>query len=135
LAYQIWQDNRGRAQVLNLNPSRPLSQQEAPQPLYTAAEGRRGPATQQYYLAQYGGAAVASTEVAIAAGATGGAAGSVAGQVVANVAGIQHGFDWKQVALAAVGGGLGGAMQGWAPLGETHTIANAALRSAISQRP
>jgi len=42
-----------------------------------------------------------------AAGALAGAAGSAASQVAGNAMGTQHGFDWGQVALGAVGGGIG----------------------------
>lgn len=56
----------------------------------------------------YGAASGAMS--AWAAGALAGAAGSVASQAAGNILGTQHGFDWKQVAIGAVGGAIGGGL-------------------------
>ena len=47
-----------------------------------------------------------------AAGAIGGAVGSIASQGFGVATGIQQQFSWKQVALSALQGGIGGAMSG-----------------------
>ncbi|MFC4314274.1 RES domain-containing protein [Steroidobacter flavus] len=54
-----------------------------------------------------------------AAGAIAGAAGSVASQFTGMLTGVQDGFDWKGVALGALGGGIA------AGLGSSTTWANA----------
>jgi hypothetical protein len=51
------------------------------------------------------------TGTMIAAGAIGGAVGSIASQAVGVATGIQDKFSWNAVALAAVGGGVGGGMR------------------------
>jgi len=51
------------------------------------------------------GAGATATTTALGA-AVGGAAGSVASQAAGNLMGIQDGFDWKGVGLAALSGGL-----------------------------
>jgi YD repeat-containing protein len=49
---------------------------------------------------------LASSTAAIGAAAIGGAVGSAVSQGVAIAAGMQNGFDWKGVALGAIGGGV-----------------------------
>jgi YD repeat-containing protein len=71
-------------------------------------------------------------------GAIAGAAGSIAGQAVGNALGIEHGFSWKQVALGAIGGGVGGAFGGvdftGGPVsGFGNSIARAAVGNALTQ--
>jgi hypothetical protein len=107
--------------------------------------------TQQWYLANYAAPATAYTGAALegstltlttateysaadmaVAAAAGGAAGSVAGQAVAMAAGMQNSFDWSQVGLAAIGGAVGGALTGSAPLGgNAASLGNTVVRSAI----
>jgi hypothetical protein len=107
--------------------------------------------TQQWYLANYAAPATAYTGAALegstltlttateysaadmaVAAAAGGAAGSVAGQAVAMAAGMQNRFDWGQVGLAAIGGAVGGALTGSAPLGgNAASLGNTVVRSAI----
>jgi YD repeat-containing protein len=53
-----------------------------------------------------------STFGAIAAGAISGVAGSLASQAFGVATGIQDKFDWKGVAMAGIGGAVGGALQG-----------------------
>ena len=54
---------------------------------------------------------------AIGSGAIAGAAGSIASQVVGIGLGQQEGFNWGQVAMAAVGGGIGGGISEAAGVG------------------
>ncbi|MEP9403196.1 hypothetical protein [Sphingomonas sp. VNH70] len=54
-------------------------------------------------------AAAIGTFSTIAGGALAGAAGSIVGQGLAVATGLQDRFSWKGVALAAIGGGVGGA--------------------------
>jgi YD repeat-containing protein len=61
--------------------------------------------------------ALGATGGAIAAGALAGAAGSIASQGVGVVTGLQDGFSFKGVALAALAGGVGGGL-GVAGLGK-----------------
>jgi len=86
---------------------------------------------------------------AAGANAIGGAiaaiAGSVVSQAVGVATGIQSSFNWKGVALAAIGGAVGGALQGVNAFGTTATgalkgiqtfgndLVRGALGSAISQ--
>ncbi|WP_454056445.1 LysM peptidoglycan-binding domain-containing protein [Cupriavidus sp. Marseille-Q8015] len=65
----------------------------------------------------------------LVAGAVAGAAGSIASQVVGNVIGAQKGFDFKAVALAAVGGAVAGGLSNLAvdTLGQ---VGSAVLRGA-----
>ncbi|MBI1889492.1 MAG: LysM peptidoglycan-binding domain-containing protein, partial [Burkholderiales bacterium] len=67
----------------------------------------------------------------IADGAIAGAAGSLASQAVGNIMGVQDGFNWKDVALAAISGAVGGAMQGVSFAG-LDKFGNAIVRGAIS---
>jgi len=76
-------------------------------------------------------AAAASTEVTVAAGAVGAAAGSIASQLVGNALGIQDGFSWKAVALAAIGGAISGGLKG-VNFGAGSATANAVVRGAVS---
>ncbi|WEF36027.1 DUF4214 domain-containing protein [Pseudoduganella chitinolytica] len=79
---------------------------------------------------------------ALGAAAIGGAVGSIASQAVGIAAGIQDGFNWKGVALSALGAGVGaGVAAGASSLGSVFTgtgataqMARAALGSAISQK-
>ena len=115
--------------------------------------------TQQYYLttvgtevgaagaagtaAASGGAAAAGTGAAaagatyttgslIAAGAIGGAAGAVAGQIVGNAIGLYDGFDWKAVALGALGGAVAGGLSNWSAFsGSASSATNVAVRAAV----
>jgi hypothetical protein len=65
-------------------------------------------------------------------GALAGAAGALASQVVGNAFGILDGYDWKAVALAAVGGAVTAGMSGLNPLGSTAgATANAVVRAAL----
>ncbi|UAL02031.1 LysM peptidoglycan-binding domain-containing protein [Cupriavidus pauculus] len=64
------------------------------------------------------------------AGAVGGVAGAVAGQVVGMALGIQNGFDWKAVALGAIGGGVAGGLSGVNVV--SSAIGNAAIRGALT---
>jgi YD repeat-containing protein len=49
---------------------------------------------------------------AIVAGAVAGAAGSIVSQGVGNLLGVENGFSWSQVGLAALGGAIGGGLNG-----------------------
>ncbi len=116
--------------------------------------------TQQYQLVQQGVAAVtavgevsaaalSSTTLAsvgaavpgasMTAGAIAGAAGSVAGQIVGNALGTQQGFDFKQLALSALSGGVGGGLSGVDLTGSGYAgsignrVAQAALGNSITQ--
>jgi hypothetical protein len=84
------------------------------------------------FLAQVGAAVPGAS---FSAGAVAGAAGSLAGQVAGNVLGIQDGFDFKQMALSALSGGIGGALAGVDFTGSTmgNTIARAAIGNALAQ--
>jgi len=53
----------------------------------------------------------------VAAGAIGGAAGSIASQAVGIAIGAQDGFNWKGVALSAIGGGVSSGVAGAASQG------------------
>lgn len=76
---------------------------------------------------------------AVAGGALAGAAGSVASQGVGLATGIQSKFSFKSVGLAALGGAVGGALQGVNAFGEIakgaegslRAIGNAAVRGAL----
>ncbi|KQO16495.1 hypothetical protein ASF11_10030 [Acidovorax sp. Leaf76] len=102
--------------------------------------------TQQWWLANIsnisGGVLGAISEGAYgalaASGAAGGAAGSIASQVVGNAIGAQQGFNWKNVALSAISGGVSGGLAGadFLPtnLGDFGNAAvRAALGSAVTQ--
>jgi len=58
-------------------------------------------------LAVAGGTSSLTAGAAMGAGAIGGAVGSLASQAVGVVSGIQSSFNWKGVALGALGGALG----------------------------
>lgn len=66
----------------------------------------------------------------VAAGAVAGVAGSVASQVVGNIIGAQQGFDFKAVALAAVGGAIAGGLSG-VNFG-VGSVGNAMVRGALT---
>jgi len=112
--------------------------------------------SQQYYLATYGaevgagagagaaagsaavgtgtatvGSAVTYTAGSMAiAGAVGGATGAIAGQLVGMAIGQQSGFDWKQVAMGAIGGAITGGLSG-ASFG-SNAIGSAIVRGAMA---
>ena len=84
------------------------------------------------------GAAQTSAVVTAAAAATGAAAGSIASQVVGMGLGVQEGFSWKGVALAALSGGVGAGLGDWANLGTKagtwqHAMVRAAVGNALTQ--
>ncbi|OEZ54738.1 DUF4214 domain-containing protein [Duganella sp. HH105] len=87
----------------------------------TAAAGTTGAAA----AGTAGTVGTASIGTSIAAGALGGAAGSLAGQAVANLLGMQSGFDWKQIAMGAIGGGVSGG------LSSSGLASNAIVRAAV----
>ncbi len=79
----------------------------------------------------YGAAAQAGASL-IVAGAVGGAAGAIASQAVAIAIGLQDDFNWKGVALAAIGGAIGGGLSTYAPLGgAVNSTANVIVRAAV----
>jgi hypothetical protein len=68
----------------------------------------------------------------IAAGAVAWAAGSIASQAVGIAIGVQQDFDWKGVALAAVGGAIGGGLSEFSAFsGAANSTANVVVRAAI----
>lgn len=69
---------------------------------------------------------------AIEAGAVAGAAGSVASQAVGLATGIQDKFSFKAVAMAAIGGGVGGALHGVDLLKGINGFAENFARGALS---
>ena len=82
--------------------------------------------------------------MAVAAGAIGGAVGSIASQGVGIAIGAQEEFNWKGVALGAIGGGVSGglgaiasgsvgALSGLSGPGLGVTMARAAIGSALTQ--
>lgn len=74
--------------------------------------------------------AAAATAGVIAGGAAAGAAGSIASQAVGVATGIQDKFSWNAVALAAIGGGVGGGLN---PSGAAaSTWQQAAMRAATA---
>jgi YD repeat-containing protein len=73
----------------------------------------------------FGGGAVG----AAVSGAIGAAAGSVVSQGVGLATGIQDKFSWKAVALAAIGGGVGGAMNAG---GLFSKVTNPMLRAGLN---
>jgi YD repeat-containing protein len=112
--------------------------------------------TQQYELIEQGVAAVeAAGEVAASAvsdeilasvgaatsggsftaGAIAGAAGSLSGQLVGNALGIQDGFSFRQMALSALSGGIGGGLSGIDFSGSAlgNAIARAAIGNTLTQ--
>ncbi|MFC4291592.1 LysM peptidoglycan-binding domain-containing protein, partial [Sphingorhabdus arenilitoris] len=73
-------------------------------------------------------------------GAASAAAGSIASQAFGVATGIQDKFNWKSVGLAAIGGAVGGALQGVNAFGTASglakfgsDVARGALSSAITQ--
>ncbi|MRD46107.1 LysM peptidoglycan-binding domain-containing protein [Caenimonas koreensis DSM 17982] len=88
-------------------------------------------ATMEVGGAVFAGTATGTGASVVAAGAIGAAAGSVASQLVGMAAGLQNKLDWKGVALAAIGGGVGAAL----PPGPTMTTAvlRAVETSALTQ--
>ena len=79
----------------------------------------------------------------ITAGAVAGAAGAIASQAVAIGIGLQDDFKWKGIALAAIGGAIGGGLSEFNAFGSAGNlrIAQAAIvavsgrRSQIPLRP
>jgi hypothetical protein len=70
--------------------------------------------------------------VSVVSGAVGAAAGSIASQVFANAIGIQNGFDWNQVGLAAISGGVSGGLSGVNFTGgAVNSIGNVMVRAAV----
>jgi YD repeat-containing protein len=72
---------------------------------------------------------------AVGAGALAGAAGSVVSQGVGLATGLQDKFSFKGVALAALGGAVGGALKGFevfSNLGKLTSLANDVARGALS---
>ncbi|MDN8618028.1 Ig-like domain repeat protein [Variovorax ginsengisoli] len=68
----------------------------------------------------------------VAGGVVSAALGSVASQAVGNAIGVQDGFSWKQVALAAVGGGIAGGLSGTTPLGGAASdVGNRVVQRAV----
>lgn len=72
------------------------------------------------------------------AGVVGGALGSAAGQLAGMAMGTQSSFDWKGVALGAIGGGMAGGFYGAAPLGgavssPANVVARAVMADALTQ--
>lgn len=85
-----------------------------------------------------GGTATAATETVgmslgvAGTGAVAGAAGSIASQVVGNAIGAEDGFNWNQVALGAIAGGVAGGLSGWTPAGgNIYGLGNVAARAAV----
>jgi YD repeat-containing protein len=70
---------------------------------------------------------------AVAAGAIGGAMGSIASQVVGMAIGAQDGFNWKGVALSAIGGGVSAGMGGTFGKDVVGAMGRAALSNTITQ--
>ncbi|WP_284361808.1 hypothetical protein, partial [Candidatus Phycosocius spiralis] len=66
----------------------------------------------------------------IAGGAMAAAAGSIVSQAFGVATGIQEKFDWKGVALAAISGGVGGAVSSIA--GPAQSMVGAAIRGAAT---
>jgi hypothetical protein len=81
-------------------------------------------------LAVMGGTSGLSATAAIAAGAIGGAMGSIASQAVGIAIGAQDGFNWKGVAMSAIGGGVSAGVAG--TLGKAADIYGAMGRAALS---
>ncbi|WP_185735876.1 hypothetical protein, partial [Burkholderia stagnalis] len=86
------------------------------------------------------GAAAAGASGAAIAGSVGvglaaGAAGAMAGQLVMIAGGEQHGFNWKGIALSALGSGLTAGMGAalGAPAGALSAAAQGAARSVVTQ--
>jgi len=88
-----------------------------------------------------GTAAAAGSAAAIGAavigGALAGAAGSIVSQGLGVATGLQDKFSWKAVGLAAIGGGVGGGLQGVnafgaSGLGKLTNFANDFARGALS---
>ncbi|HEX7648502.1 MAG TPA: LysM domain-containing protein [Noviherbaspirillum sp.] len=85
-----------------------------------------------------GGTATAATETVgmslgvAGTGAVAGAAGSIASQVVGNAIGAEDGFNWNQVALGAIAGGVAGGLSGWTPAGgNIYDLGNVVARTAV----
>lgn len=77
-------------------------------------------------LAVVGGSSGLTAGVAMGAGAIGGAMGSLASQAVGVVSGMQSSFNWKGVALGALGGAIGAGVARAA----TPTVAGGASQAA-----
>jgi YD repeat-containing protein len=96
----------------------------------TAVTGGAGGAVSNFWgglLGQGSAAAAAAT------GATAAAAGSVASQAVGVAIGAQSKFSWKNVALAAVSGGVSGGLGtvDFTGSGELGSLGNTVIRSAL----
>ncbi|GKS92667.1 LysM peptidoglycan-binding domain-containing protein [Acidovorax sp. SUPP2539] len=74
-----------------------------------------------------------STAGVVTTAAAAGAMGSIASQIVGNAIGAQDGFNWKGVALSALGSGVTSGLGASGLLPTTDSVfANAALRQAVS---
>jgi YD repeat-containing protein len=73
-------------------------------------------------------------EVTLAGAVVGAVAGNLAGQLVGNVIGIQHGFDWKSLAVAVITAGVteGLTEAGALPPVSSTEPADVALRAAVN---
>lgn len=79
----------------------------------------------------FGATSMAASLGGVGTGAVSAAVGSIVSQAVGVGIGAQDSFSWKNVALAAIGGGAAGGLQGDL-LGTTSgTFANAVVRSAV----
>ena len=79
----------------------------------------------------------AAIGAAVIGGALAGAAGSIVSQGLGVATGLQDKFSWKAVGLAAIGGGVGGGLQGVnafgaSGLGKLTNVANDFARGALS---
>ena len=82
------------------------------------------------------GAGASATAVSVVGGALAAVAGSIASQVVGVATGLQDKFSFKSVALAAIGGAVGGGLTnvnafGATGLGKLTTVANDVARGAL----
>ncbi|WP_426303944.1 LysM peptidoglycan-binding domain-containing protein [Acidovorax facilis] len=96
----------------------------------TAVTGGAGGAVSSFWGGLLGQGSAAA---AVATGATAAAAGSVASQAVGVAIGAQSKFSWKNVALAAVSGGVSGGLGtvDFTGSGELGSLGNTVIRSAL----
>jgi len=104
--------------------------------IYTAglASGASGAfmATMQAGATTLAGAGAASGAALVATAAGSAAVGSIVSQGVGIAIGAQDSFSWKQVGLAAVGGGVAGGLAGAGVLPTTSSaFVNGAIRGAV----
>ncbi len=79
-------------------------------------------------------ATLGATGAAIVGGGLAAAAGSIVSQAIGVATGIQSKFSWKAVGMAAIGGAVGGALQGidvFSNLGKATNFANDFARGAL----